>query len=98
MKFTVINSEKTAREQGYKFDTTAALTIDQEVVEEFKAAKNDPNGNRLSSKIDEFYDFDSEVYQGEDGRLYAVKKVYINDCWKILCWLPIIKDEGACHD
>ena len=87
MTFTcIVNGEHAARNQGFRFDTSVNPQFDEKYWEELRHF----NGERfVDNKLDSLYDFDGGLYQGDDGKYYAVE--YVNG--KPLCWQQLAKKE-----
>ena len=84
MKFKeIVEGLDGAKNSGYTFDEHTETTIDKELYHRLSAER----GKKWTdNKIDALYDFDSPLYEGEDGKMYAVEFVYVNNEYKPLAW------------
>ncbi len=93
MKFTTIVDELNgAKNAGYTFCEDTDREIDQDL---YKKLRTERGGRWVDSQLDSLYDFDSSLYQGEDGNMYAVKMIYSGDCWIPLAWHKLTKKGDA---
>lgn len=85
-----------AKHAGYRIDRNAEKEVDEQLIRKLRAER----GERfVDNKLDEIYDFDGDAYKDENGDVYAVVMVWIQDKEEPLCWHKLteaqyrIKDE-----
>lgn len=80
MKFEKITDQLYgARKAGYTFDMTAPRETDDALLDRLSSRMAD-------NLLDEFYDFDGDLYQGDDGEFYAVKFATFDGQEKPVIW------------
>lgn len=76
-----------ARNAGYVFDKTVAREVDEQFMQNLIVSRG---RWFVDAKLDELYDLDGDLYQGEDGQYYAVVFVYDGDVPVPLCWQKLV--------
>lgn len=95
MNFTCVNNEAFgARHAGFEIDLDADRIIDEEFAERLR---KEGRGYAVENAKDGIFDFDSGLYQGEDGNFYAVSMAWDSDAdWlRPLCWIALRKKEDV---
>lgn len=91
MKFIKIRNEFNAiRAAGYTFDPAAERQIDRDL---YRALCQERGERWTDGKLDELFDMDGALYQGEDGSMYAVQEVFEDAGMVPLCWHRLCKEE-----
>lgn len=91
MKFKKMTNELYgAKNAGYVIDVDAPRITDADLYVKLAIER----GNRfVDGKLDALYDFDGDLYKGEDGEYYAVEFVNTDDEVKPFCWQRVIKTK-----
>ena len=72
-----------ARKAGYRFDVFADREVNKQLVRKLLAERGELY---IDAKMDEFCDFDGDLYVDENGTPYAVEYIYDSGHEVPLCW------------
>ena len=96
MKFALIESDLEKRATEWESCKDYKMHYSDKCVEMLNGSPDEER--RANNWIDSCWDSDTAVYQGEDGKYYAVEFDYSCDAPEPFCWHEVQRKEGAAND